>query len=73
MDFAVVDRIDRGVLTRWIAAGDAWGLTLAAGFFALNASQCGLPCPADAALTTAICVGTGLITIGPFAAFASSR
>jgi hypothetical protein len=48
-------------------------LTLAAGFFVVNAAQCGLPCPDDIAVTTAVCVGTGILTIGPLAAFAARR
>jgi hypothetical protein len=66
-------RFDRSFFTRLLFAGSAWGLTLAAGFFALNASSCGLPCPADVAATTGVCVATGLVTIGPFAAFAGGR
>ena len=69
MAFAIAIRLDRGALVRTVFAGSAWGLTLAAGLFAINAPQCGLPCPADIAVTTAICIGTGLLTIGPFAAF----
>jgi hypothetical protein len=60
-------------LTRIIVAGGAWGTMLAAGLLAINVPQCGLPCPLDATVTTAICVGVGLVTIGPFAAFASPR
>jgi hypothetical protein len=71
MTFAIARRFERGTLTRLVFAGSAWGLALAAGFIALNVPQCGLPCPADVAATTAICVGTGLLTIGPFAAFAA--
>jgi hypothetical protein len=73
MTFAIAHGFARSALTRLVLAGSAWGLALAAGFIALNAPQCGLPCPADVAATTAICVGTGLFTIGPFAAFAARR
>ena len=70
MTLAIVHRLDRGALVRWFAGGSAWGLTLAAFFLAINAPQCGLPCPTDALAVIALCVGTGLLTIGPFAAFA---
>jgi hypothetical protein len=73
MTFAIAHCFERGALTRLVFAGGAWGLTLTVGFIALNAAQCGLPCPIDVAVTTAICVGTGLLTIGPFAAFAVRR
>ncbi len=67
---ALAHRFDRTFAARWLAAGGAWGSTLAAGFFALNASACGLPCPEDVAATAGICVAVGLLTMGPFAAFA---
>ena len=73
MAFAIASGFERSALTRLILAGSAWGLTLAASFIALNAPRCGLPCPTDMAATTAICVGTGLLTIGPFAAIAARR
>jgi hypothetical protein len=73
MTFAIARRFERSALVWVVSAGSVWGLALAAGFIALNVPQCGLPCPADVAVTTAICVGTGLLTIGPFAAFAARR
>lgn len=70
MTFVLAQRLDRRGLSRMLVAGSAWGWMLAAAFFALNAPQCGLPCPDDAAVTTAVCVGTGILTIGSLAAFA---
>jgi hypothetical protein len=70
---AVTHRFDRHALMRMLAAGTAWGLMLAAGLFAPGALQCGLPCPADVAFTTAVSVVTGILTIGPLAAFHSRR
>jgi hypothetical protein len=70
MAYAITRHLDRGALARWFIAGNAWGLTLAAFLLARNMQACGLPCPDDAAFLTALCVGTGLLTIGPFAAFA---
>jgi len=73
MAYAIVRRFDRSAFTRLVFAGSAWGVALAAGFVALNAPACGLPCPEDVGVLTAVCVGTGLITIGPFAAIAGRR
>jgi hypothetical protein len=73
MASAIAIRFDRSALTRMVVAGGAWGLALALGFFAMNYAQCGLPCPDDAAFTTLACVGTGILTIGPLAGFASPR
>ena len=70
MALAIARRLDRAALARWFAAGSAWGLTLAAYFVAVNMPSCGLPCPDDAVVMTALCVGTGLLTIGPLAALA---
>ena len=67
---AIAQRLDRGALLRWFIAGSTWGLTLAAGLLALNASTCGPPCPGDIAFMATLCIATGLLTIGPFAAFA---
>ncbi len=70
MTTALALRLDRTVLVRGILAGSAWGLALSAGFFGIALWQCGLPCPDDVAITTLISVATGLLTIGPLAAFA---
>lgn len=61
---------DRTVLLRGALAGTAWGLALSAGFVGIALAQCGrLPYPDGVALTTLVCVATGLVTMGPFAAF----
>jgi hypothetical protein len=70
---ALARGLDRAALRRWFFAGSGWGLTLAAGFFALNAPHCAVPCPNDVAVTTVVCVATGLVTIGPLAALAGRR
>jgi hypothetical protein len=66
-------RLDRVAMLRWLAAGTAWGLALAAGFYGIALWQCGIPCPDDVALTTLTCVGAGLLTLGPLAAFTTPR
>jgi len=73
MAVAILHRLDRNAMTRMLAAGTAWGVMVAAGFLALGAAQCGLPCPDDVAVTTAVCVATGIGTIGPLAAFTPRR
>jgi hypothetical protein len=66
-------RLNRVAMTRMLAAGSLWGLTLSAGFFLNALFQCGMPCPEDIVVVTAACVVTGILTIGPLAAFASPR
>jgi hypothetical protein len=63
-------RFDRSVLMRGLLSGLAWGLVMSAGLLGMAYAQCGLSCDLDVATTTAICVATGLVTIGPLAAFA---
>jgi len=70
MSAALALRIDRAVVVRGILAGTAWGLVLSAGFVGIALTQCGLPCPDDVAFTTIMSVATGIVTIGPLAAFA---
>jgi len=73
MGIAITRRFDRDAATRMIAAGTAWGLTLAGGLLAMGAWQCGLPCSDDVAITTVLSVAAGIVTIGPIAAFHSRR
>jgi hypothetical protein len=61
---------DRTVLRRGIVAGTAWGLALSAGLFGIASWQCGLPCPDNVAFTTLVSIVTGIVAIGPLAAFA---
>jgi hypothetical protein len=70
MVFAIAQRLDRAAITRMVVAGGAWGLALAAGLAGTDALQCGLPCPGNLALTGALGVATGILTVGPVAAFA---
>jgi hypothetical protein len=70
MTAALALHFDRTVLLRGVLAGSAWGVAMAAAFFGIAVWQCGLPCPDDVAFTTLTCVATGLVTIGPLAAFA---
>jgi len=62
--------VDRAVVLRGIVAGTVWGLALSAGFVGIALTQCGLPCPDDIAFTTLVSVATGIVAIGPLAAFA---
>jgi hypothetical protein len=54
---------------RALIAGCAWGLPMAALLIAMSALACGGICLTDAALTTAISVITGVVAMGPIAAF----
>jgi Mg/Co/Ni transporter MgtE len=58
---------------RGLIAGSAWGLVLAAGFAAMSAWECGGICLPEVALTTAVSVLTGVLAIGPVAAFGARR
>lgn len=69
MTAAIALRIDRNVLLRGAIAGTAWGLAMSAGLSAMAFSACGIPCPDDIAVNTAVCVAAGLVTIGPLAMF----
>jgi hypothetical protein len=71
MQSVIALRLGRGTIARMFAAGSLWGVTLSAGFFINAIFQCRLPCPEDIAVVTAICIGTGIVTIGPIAGFAS--
>ena len=64
-------RLNRGTIARMILAGSLWGLALSAGFFVNAVLQCRMPCPEDVVIVTALCIGTGIITIGPIAGFAN--
>lgn len=61
-------RFDRMALMRGLLAGIGWGLVMSAGLLGMAYAQCGLTCDLDVATTTALCVATGLVTIGPLAA-----
>lgn len=63
--------LNRGSIARMVAAGSLWGLTVSAGFFISAVLQCRMPCPEDIGVVTAICIATGIVTIGPIAGFAS--
>jgi hypothetical protein len=61
--------VDRAMLLRGFVAGGAWGIGTAAGFTGLTLWRCGVVCLDDVAFGTLLCVATGLLTIGPLAAF----
>lgn len=48
-----------------LTTGTAWGLVLSAGLTGLTIYNCGAFCAADAAVTTALSVGAGILTVGP--------
>ncbi|HEY0566537.1 MAG TPA: hypothetical protein VGD13_00190 [Xanthobacteraceae bacterium] len=62
-------RVSRKTLWRGLAAGAAWGVSMGIGFAALEAWQCGAVCLPDAALTTWLSIGAGIVGIGPVVAF----
>jgi hypothetical protein len=58
---------------RVILVGAAWGLALSAGLFVIALLQCGVPSAHDITITSAVCIGTGLLTVGPVVAFTGVR
>lgn len=60
-------------LSRAVIAGTAWGLIMGAGLAVLALHDCGGICVPDAALTTAISIAAGILTIGPIAAVGRRR
>jgi len=68
---ALAVKFDRAAIAKMVGAGSLWGLILSAGFFLNALYHCGMPCPDDIAAVTAACIGTGIFTIDPIAAFGS--
>jgi hypothetical protein len=59
----------RDALARGLLAGSGWGIVMGVGLTALAFRDCGVVCLTDAALTTAVSVVAGIITLGPLAAW----
>lgn len=60
---------DPAALRRGLAAGVAWGLALTAGLTALAAWQCGGVCIDEVMWLGGASTATGMLAIGPIAAF----
>jgi hypothetical protein len=61
------------IAIRIILVGAAWGLALSAGLFVIALLQCGVPSAHDITITSAMCIGTGVLTLGPVVAFTGVR
>jgi hypothetical protein len=59
----------REAVARGLLAGSAWGVAMGIGLTALAFRDCGVVCLTDAALTTAISMAAGIVTLGPLAAW----
>ena len=59
--------IDVATLVRGIAAGFAWGVTVAAALLALAFHQWGTICLAQIVDTMGLSIAAGILTIGPLA------
>ena len=66
-------RLNKSDSMRGLAAGAAWGLSLAAGLIAMGIWDCGAVSAGDAAFTAAVSVTAGILAIGPLAAFGGRR
>ena len=62
-------RVPAGALRRALIAGTAWGIVVATLIVVPEAMRCGVLCVTDAAVTLAISVAVGILTLGPLAAF----
>jgi hypothetical protein len=62
-----------GGIRRAVIAGSAWGIATAIGLVGLVAWECGGICLSDAAATVAFAVPTGILAVGPLAAWTVAR
>ena len=58
-----------GALRCAILAGTGWGAAMGIALPVLTFFRCGTICLADVAVTSAISIAAGIVTIGPLAAF----
>jgi hypothetical protein len=58
-----------GAIRRAILAGTGWGAVMGIGLPALAFFNCGTICLSEVAVTSAISIAAGIVTIGPLAAF----
>jgi hypothetical protein len=56
-------------LRRALVAGSAWGLGMDIALTTLKFQNCGMVCLSDVAITTAVAVAAGILTMGRLAAF----
>ncbi len=66
-------QLDATALRRGVVAGTGWGIIVAAGLTAVEASQCGVICLDAAAFTALISSAVGIVTIGPLAALGRAK
>jgi hypothetical protein len=64
-------RLSKHEVVRMLVAGIAWGVTMSAGLAAMTWWNCAMICPDYVALTTAVSVTAGILTIGPITAYAA--
>ena len=62
-------RLNGSDLLRMLTAGSVWGITMSAGLAGMSAWNCGMVCLDDVAMTAATSIGTGILAIGPIAAY----
>lgn len=56
-----------GAARRAVLAGSGWGVAMGVGLPALTFFNCGTICLSEVALTGAISIAAGIVTIGPLA------
>jgi len=61
--------IDRAAIVRGIAGGGAWGMIVASALLGFSFYRCGSICVGQIVETTTLAVASGVVAIGPLAAF----
>jgi hypothetical protein len=62
-------KIDRAAIVRGIAGGGVWGMFVASALLGISFYQCGSICVGQIVETTTLAVASGVVAIGPLAAF----
>ena len=66
-------RLTKRAWLRAVVAGSAFGLLLTTGLTAMTAWQCGGVCLSEIAINTALSLASGILGIGPLAAYGRRR
>jgi hypothetical protein len=62
-------KLERRIVMSGLAAGSAWGATVAVALLGLTLYRCGTVCLGQIVETTALSVAAGIVAIGPLVLF----
>ena len=62
-------RLTQTEFARMLVAGTAWGMAMSAGIAGMTFWNCGVVCPDDIVMTSAVSVAAGILAIGPIAGY----